>query len=61
MGNSDLSGSILRLMRPTRPSTLFAFGHGHVGWTMSCGTAKFVADCLAGRPTEIDGEGLLYG
>jgi D-amino-acid dehydrogenase len=36
-------------------------GHGHVGWTMSCGTAKFVTDCLAGRPTEIDGEGLLYG
>ena len=36
-------------------------GHGHVGWTMSCGSAKFVADCLAGRSPEIDGEGLLYG
>ena len=35
-------------------------GHGHVGWTMSCGSAKFIADCLAGRAPEIDGDGLLY-
>jgi len=33
-------------------------GHGHVGWTMACGTAKFVADRLAGRAPEIDPEGL---
>jgi D-amino-acid dehydrogenase len=33
-------------------------GHGHVGWTMACGTAKFVADRLAGRTPEIDPEGL---
>jgi len=33
-------------------------GHGHVGWTMACGTAKFVADRLAGREPEIDPEGL---
>ena len=36
-------------------------GHGHVGWTMSCGSGKFVADCVANRAPEIDGEGLLYG
>jgi D-amino-acid dehydrogenase len=35
-------------------------GHGHVGWTMSCGSGKFVADLVAGRKPEIDTEGLLY-
>lgn len=35
-------------------------GHGHVGWTMSCGSGKFVADQIAGRATDIDPEGLLY-
>ncbi|MCZ6892614.1 MAG: D-amino acid dehydrogenase [Gammaproteobacteria bacterium] len=35
-------------------------GHGHVGWTMSCGTGKFVADLVAGREPEIDSEGLLF-
>lgn len=35
-------------------------GHGHVGWTMSCGSGKFVADLVAGRRPEIDSEGLLY-
>jgi D-amino-acid dehydrogenase len=35
-------------------------GHGHVGWTMSCGSGKFVADLVAGRRPEIDTEGLLY-
>lgn len=35
-------------------------GHGHLGWTLSCGTGKFVADLLAGRKPEIDSEGLFY-
>jgi D-amino-acid dehydrogenase len=35
-------------------------GHGHVGWTMCCGSGKFVADLVAGRRPEIDPEGLLY-
>jgi len=35
-------------------------GHGHVGWTMCCGSGKFVADLVAGRKPEIDSEGLLY-
>src|SRR5262245_21086460 len=35
-------------------------GHGHVGWTMCCGSGKFVADLVAGRKPEIDTEGLLY-
>ena len=34
-------------------------GHGHVGWTMCCGSGKFLADLVAGRKPEIDPEGLL--
>jgi D-amino-acid dehydrogenase len=36
-------------------------GHGHVGWTMAAGSAKFLADQVAGRKPEIDPAGLLYG
>ncbi|MDX1432265.1 MAG: D-amino acid dehydrogenase [Gammaproteobacteria bacterium] len=35
-------------------------GHGHVGWTMACGSGKLVADLVAGRAPDIDPEGLLY-
>lgn len=35
-------------------------GHGHLGWTMSCGSGKFLADVVAGRKPEIDPQGLLY-
>ena len=33
-------------------------GHGHMGWTMACGTARLVSDVIAGRPSEIPLEGL---
>ncbi len=33
-------------------------GHGHMGWTMACGTASIVSDVIAGRPSEIDTSGL---
>jgi D-amino-acid dehydrogenase len=33
-------------------------GHGHLGWTMSCGAGRLVADLVAGRPPEIDMRGL---
>jgi D-amino-acid dehydrogenase len=33
-------------------------GHGHMGWTMACGTARIVADLMTGRIPEIDLEGL---
>lgn len=36
-------------------------GHGHLGWTMACGSGKFLADIVAGRKPEIDPQGLLYG
>ncbi|MER9338327.1 FAD-dependent oxidoreductase [Mesorhizobium sp. M0293] len=35
-------------------------GHGHVGWTMACGSGKFLADLVAGRKPEIDPQGLVY-
>ena len=33
-------------------------GHGDSGWTMGCGSARAVADLIAGRTPEIDLEGL---
>ena len=35
-------------------------GHGHIGWTMSCGSGRVTADLVAGRTPEIDTGGLLY-
>jgi D-amino-acid dehydrogenase len=35
-------------------------GHGHIGWTMSCGSGKLTADVLAGRKPDIDLEGMTY-
>jgi D-amino-acid dehydrogenase len=36
-------------------------GHGHLGWTMSCGSAKVVADLIAGTEPEIDLAGMRLG
>jgi D-amino-acid dehydrogenase len=36
-------------------------GHGHMGWTMACGTARIVADLMTGRMPELDLEGLTPG
>jgi len=33
-------------------------GHGHLGWTMSCGAGRLVADIVDGRRPEIDLSGL---
>jgi D-amino-acid dehydrogenase len=35
-------------------------GHGHLGWTLACGSGKFLADIVADRKPEIDSAGLLY-
>jgi D-amino-acid dehydrogenase len=35
-------------------------GHGHVGWSMACGSGKLVSDLIAARKPEIDPEGLLF-
>jgi D-amino-acid dehydrogenase len=36
----------------------FNTGHGHLGWTMACGSSRVVADLILGRVPEIDLEGL---
>ncbi len=39
----------------TRLRNLFVnAGHGHLGWTMSCGSAAVVADIVSGRRPQID-------
>ena len=57
----------LRPMTPDGPPILglgrhrnlfFNCGHGHMGWTMACGTARIVADLVTGRMPELDLEGL---
>jgi D-amino-acid dehydrogenase len=58
-------------LRPMTPNNLPFFGrrrfrnlflntgHGHIGWTMSHGSAKITADLVAGRTPAISMEGLL--
>ena len=57
----------LRPMTPDGPPVLGAgrhrnlylnAGHGHMGWTMAFGTARIVADLVAGRKPELDLDGL---
>jgi D-amino-acid dehydrogenase len=57
----------LRPMTPDGPPILglgrhrnlfFNCGHGHMGWTMACGTARIVTDLMTGRMPDIDVEGL---
>ena len=33
-------------------------GHGHIGWTMACGSARITADMVAGRKPDISLEGM---
>ena len=58
----------LRPMTPAGPPILgagrcenlyFNTGHGHMGWTMACGSGRIVADLVLDRTPEIDSEGLL--
>ncbi len=57
----------LRPMTPDGPPILgvgrhrnlfFNCGHGHMGWTMACGTARIVTDLMTGRMPELDLDGL---
>jgi D-amino-acid dehydrogenase len=36
----------------------FNCGHGHMGWTMACGSSRIVADLVSSRMPELDLEGL---
>ena len=61
-GLRPMTPSSVPILGRARYENLFLnVGHGHVGWTMSCGTGKFVSDCVVGRAPEIDSDGLLYG
>ncbi len=43
------------LLGATRLKNLYVnAGHGHLGWTLSCGSAAAVADLMTGRKPEID-------
>lgn len=35
-------------------------GHGHMGWTMACGSARILADLIGQRKPEIDSDGMAY-
>ena len=60
-------------LRPMTPTTVPIYGkarydnlflntgHGHIGWTMSCASAKITSDLVAGREPEIDTQGMMYG
>ena len=39
----------------------FNSGHGHMGWTMACGTAHIVTDLMVGRMPDVDPQGLTVG
>lgn len=47
------------ILGATRYANLFLnTGHGHLGWTMACGSARVVADLVSGTAPEIDLDGL---
>lgn len=47
------------LVGPTHIQNLFLnTGHGTLGWTMSCGSSKLLADIMSKNKTDIDPEGL---
>jgi D-amino-acid dehydrogenase len=42
----------------TYRNLLLNTGHGTLGWTMACGSGRYLADLVDGRAPAIDGEGL---
>lgn len=60
-GLRPMTPTSVPILGPARYRNLFLdCGHGHVGWTMACGSGKFVADLVSGRKPEIDPDGLVY-
>jgi D-amino-acid dehydrogenase len=59
-GLRPMTPSSVPILGPTRFRNLWLdVGHGHVGWSMACGSGELVADLIAGRSPRIDGTGLL--
>lgn len=49
------------IVGPTRyPNLSLNTGHGTLGWTMSCGSARVLADQISGRTPEIDVRDLAF-
>ncbi|ASY59860.1 MULTISPECIES: D-amino acid dehydrogenase [Sinorhizobium] len=47
---------------PTKIAGLYLnTGHGTLGWTMSCGSARLISDLVGGRKPEIDAKDLAIG
>ncbi|MBA3476907.1 MAG: D-amino acid dehydrogenase [Lautropia sp.] len=44
--------------RTPLPNLWINTGHGTLGWTMACGSARLLSDQITGRPTEISSHGL---
>ena len=40
------------------PNLYLNTGHGTLGWTMACGSAKLISDMVLGQRTEISASGL---
>jgi D-amino-acid dehydrogenase len=58
-GLRPMTPTNLPFLGPARLGNLFLnCGHGHIGWTMSHGSARIVADLVAGRPPAIPMDGL---
>ncbi len=56
MGHRPSTPDTLPVIGPASksPYVIYAFGHGHLGVTLSAITARLVADLIARRPAEID-------
>ena len=46
------------LGRGRQTNLFYNTGHGHIGWTMSHGSARITADLIAGKTPAIDLDGL---
>ena len=56
MGQRPTTPDTLPLIGPARlrPDVLYAFGHGHLGLTLSATTGRLIADQIAGRVPALD-------
>ena len=58
-GLRPMTPTNLPFLGPARLRNLFLnAGHGHIGWTMSHGSARITADLIAGRTPAIPMDGL---
>lgn len=54
-GLRPMTPSSVPILGATRIDNLFLnAGHGHLGWTMSCGTGRIVSDIVNGKAPEIE-------